>query len=85
MIAALFLLVVALFALIIKTNKGTLVGGVSRSIVNEFQFLECSDLNLLVHSLCGRTMQTTVLEEHSAVANKLHPVYLIKRKLSSDH
>uniref|UniRef100_A0A8C3UUF6 Uncharacterized protein n=1 Tax=Catharus ustulatus TaxID=91951 RepID=A0A8C3UUF6_CATUS len=47
-IAALFLLVVSLFAIIIKTNKGTLAGGVSRNIVNEFQFLQCSDLNLLV-------------------------------------
>ncbi|XP_032942542.1 chemokine-like factor [Catharus ustulatus] len=50
-IAALFLLVVSLFAIIIKTNKGTLAGGVSRSIVNEFQFLQCSDLNLLVLTL----------------------------------
>ncbi|XP_032942805.1 chemokine-like factor [Catharus ustulatus] len=50
-IAALFLLVVSLFAIIIKTNKGTLAGGVSRNIVNEFQFLQCSDLNLLVLTL----------------------------------
>lgn len=39
-IAALFLLVVCLFAVIIKTNNGTLAGGVSRSITDEFQFLK---------------------------------------------
>lgn len=65
MVAALFLLVVGLFAVIIKTNKGTLAGGVSRNIVNEFQFLKYSDLNFLVYLHCGRTMPTTVLEEHS--------------------
>nr|XP_030137934.3 chemokine-like factor isoform X1 [Taeniopygia guttata] len=56
-IAALFLLVVCLFAITIKTNKGTLAGGVSRNIVNEFQFLEFSDLNLLVHIVVGPCKQ----------------------------
>ncbi|XP_032942423.1 LOW QUALITY PROTEIN: chemokine-like factor [Catharus ustulatus] len=51
-IAALFLLAVSLsFAIIIRINKGTLAGGVSRNTVNEFQFLQCSDLNLLVLTL----------------------------------
>uniref|UniRef100_A0A803YPN9 Uncharacterized protein n=1 Tax=Meleagris gallopavo TaxID=9103 RepID=A0A803YPN9_MELGA len=35
-VAALFLLIVSLFAVIIKTNHGTLAGGVSRNVLISF-------------------------------------------------